>query len=151
MSTNILPVQTHFCFVPPKLRKLDRLRQGILPDELRGHCTVYLLHFHEQIGNLDKRHGTARHYVGIVRSADPEVLRTRLAQHRKGYANASKITRALFEKGIGFDVGHVWHGVVSDFERVIKNWKQHSDFCEICQDVPFFDHMPIYLGKGAIA
>lgn len=151
MSREFSPTQASFFFAPPKLRKLDRLRQGILPDVWRGTCTVYLLHFHQQIGNLEKRHGTARHYVGMVASTDPGALRKRLYCHRKGYANASKLTRALFQQGIGFDVGHVWQGVSRDFERVIKDWKNHKDFCEICQDVPFFDHFPLFLGKGAIA
>jgi predicted GIY-YIG superfamily endonuclease len=151
MSREFSPTQASFFFAPPKLRKLDRLRQGILPDAWRGTCTVYLLHFHRPIGNLKNRHGTARHYVGIVRSADPYALKKRLWQHRKGYLNASKITRALFQQGIGFHVGHVWRGVAPEFERVIKDWKNHKAFCEICQDVPFFDYFPLYMGKERIA
>jgi len=142
--------QLHFAFTPPKLRKLDTLRRGLLPADLRGDCTVYLLHFHQVIGNLDSRHGTARHYVGIVRSLDPDALRRRLWQHKKGYANGSKITRAFFEQGIGFHVGHIWTGVSSEFERVVKDWKNHKDFCEICQDVPFFDYLPLYLGGQTV-
>jgi len=135
--------QTHFSFFEPTRSKVDRIRTNRLCRDWQGGCTVYLLHFHHDIGS-DNVRGKARHYVGMVNSTDPDALRKRLYCHRKGYANGSKLTRAFFQEGIGFDVGHVWRGVIPHFEGLVKSIHNHRLCCELCQDMPFFDHLPLF-------
>jgi len=137
MSRKTVGPQTHFAFFTPPIPTVERVRKGTLLPEWEGSCTVYLLHFHAPIGSEHTR-GKAQHYVGMVDSTDPDVLQKRLYCHRKGYANGAKITRAFFEQGIGFSVGHVWTGVSAQFERVVKNLHKNWTVCECCEDIPFF-------------
>jgi predicted GIY-YIG superfamily endonuclease len=137
MSRKFQDGQTHFDFFTPKTTRLEAIQRGEIPEEYRGDLTVYLLHFRRPVGS--EKH-SARHYVGVCQD-----LRQRLKQHRRG-KNGSAITNELKRRKIGFITGHVWTGVNREFERYIKAWKHHSKFCEICQDVPFFDTIPTFYG-----
>lgn len=116
---------------------IHMLKKHTFPQDLCGSCTVYLLHFHNEIGSQNIR-GKAQHYVGIVFSPDPDALKKRLWCHRKGYTNSAKLTRAFFREGIPFFVGHIWRGVDPRVERLVKHIHKSRLVCEICQDLPFF-------------
>lgn len=122
--------QLFFPFVEPKERKLDALRKGVVPAEYAGDRVVYVLHFSQPMGG--EKH-TIRHYVGSCQS-----LKDRLRQHRRG-KNGARITQALKEKGISIECVHSWSGVSRAFERYIKSWRNHKNFCPYCSgDLPFF-------------
>lgn len=139
---NFFEGQQTFPFFRPKMTKVERLQKGRVPPEYQGDGIVYLLHFAEEIGG-DSPRGKARHYVGWVHGSYFELQR-RLKQHRKGYKNSSKLTKYLFEQGIGFELGMTWERVSPSFERYIKDHKKHRDFCLCCYnethetDIPFF-------------
>lgn len=86
--------------------------------------TIYLLHFSAPLGNPQKPHGQAQHYVGWALD-----LAARLAEHRAG-AGAS-ITRAAVERGITFEVVRTWQGDRT-LERKIKNRKMAPRLCPLC-------------------
>ena len=142
MSREFSP-QTHFSFFAPNISKLERIRKGILRPEWQGTCQVYLLHFHDEIGSENTR-GRAQHYIGMVASPYSYVLQKRLYCHKKGYANGSRLTRAFFIQGIGFEVGHIWTGVNAQFERIVKDLHKSWAVCEVCADIPFFDNVPTF-------
>jgi hypothetical protein len=74
---------------------------------------IYLLHFHERLGT-DEHY--AQHYLGFTPD-DPD---NRAAKHRNG--QGARITRALKERGIGFDVAAVWPGN----QQIENELKLHS-------------------------
>lgn len=74
---------------------------------------VYILKFHEALGNPDKPKGRAQFYVGWCELGG---LKRRLRQHRKGQGAA--ITRAFALRGIGFELVVSFAGTRSDERRV---------------------------------
>jgi hypothetical protein len=123
--------------------KTEMIRYDKIPPAWRGAYTVYLLHFDTEIGS-DNVRGRAQHYVGMVKGVGRYDLEKRLWCHRKGYANSSKLTRAFFELGISFRVGHVWTRVCPEFERMVKDVHNNRSLCEICQGLPFLEPMTFF-------
>lgn len=122
--------QLTFGFMPPKETKLDQLRRGHIPPEYQGDLVVYLLHFPPMGGESHK----ISHYLGSCKE-----LKSRLRQHLRGKKNAAKITAALKERGIRPECVMKWEGVNRAFERYLKSWRGHKQFCPYCSgDVPFF-------------
>ena len=129
--------QLTFPYYAPRRNRLQELRQGRIPPEYGGKCTVYLLHADKPIGNRRTPHGTAQHYVGIVRSMDAAKLQRRIKQHNRAKQSA-KLTAAMKRKRRKLTVAMIWLGVSPTFEKYIKSWKRHREFCVCCQDLPFF-------------
>lgn len=91
---------------------------------MKADGVVYLLHFHERLGN--ERH-SIQHYIGFT----PD-LEARLEKHREG--RGARVTEVLKERGIGFDVVAVWPG-----NRQIENaLKLHgaTRICPTCTPSP---------------
>jgi hypothetical protein len=86
---------------------------------------VYLIHFHECIGDPDNPRGQAQHYIGFAEND----LDGRLAEHRSG--RGASITAFLAEKDIGFDLVRVWVGDRA-LERRLKQRKEAPALCPIC-------------------
>ena len=128
MSRNFQHQET-FSFLKPKKCRLDCLRQGDIPEEFKGDLTVYLLHFSELMGS--EKHAIS-HYIGVCKD-----LKRRLKQHRRG-KNGSAITNELKKRKIKFYCVQEWENVNRSFERYLKSWRNHKQFCPNCQDVPFF-------------
>ena len=66
---------------------------------------VYLLHFHQPIGNPHSPHGSAQHYLGWTDDLDK-----RIREHRKGNPRASKLCAFAARQGISFTVAEVVPG-----------------------------------------
>lgn len=86
---------------------------------------VYLLHLDKPLGNPEKAHGQAQHYIGYCRGS----VEDRIAKHRNG--NGAKLTAAAAENGIEMIVVRTWSGG-RDFERHLKAQKNAKRFCPIC-------------------
>lgn len=86
---------------------------------------VYILH-------LDTPLHHAKHYVGF--SQNGRTLIQRIAHHRNG--TGAKFTKALREKGIGFQHVRTFHNVDRNFERKLKNTHNVSIYCPICSKQP---------------
>lgn len=89
---------------------------------------VYLLHFSQPIGDLDKPHGQAQHYIGCTSD-----IRTRLIGHAHG--RTARIVAAVRKAGLEFDlvtVGVTHRRGMRKIERQIKNWKSARVFCPLC-------------------
>lgn len=82
--------------------------------------TVYLLHFNRPISDR------ALHYLGFAKDLD-----SRIEAHRNG--NGARLTQVARERGIGFDVVRVWKKGNRTLERKLKNRKNASKLCPICQ------------------
>lgn len=87
---------------------------------------VYILH-------LDTPLHHAKHYTGF--STNNRTLAERLEHHRRGTAHC-KFTEVLREKGIGFQLARVFPNASRTFERMLKNTKQVSRYCPICNPNP---------------
>jgi predicted GIY-YIG superfamily endonuclease len=74
----------------------------------------------------------ARHYIGWAHN-----VKARVYHHRKGQGAA--ITRAARQRSIGLKVARVWYGQDRAFERQLKNQKNATRLCPICN--------PDYAGK----
>lgn len=93
--------------------------------------TVYLLHYQEEIGNLDNPLGRARHYIGFATN-----LEKRLRQHRRGKSGAG-IVRAFHANGIKFKLARKWIGADRNFEKYLKlSYKKTTRFCPLCSKHP---------------
>ena len=79
---------------------------------------VYLLHFDEPIGQMS-------HYIGWTNN-----VVKRAATHRKG--KGSRLTKILFQKGIGFRVARIWVEGNRSLERGLKDHHRSKDLCPIC-------------------
>lgn len=88
------------------------------------HSVVYLLHFDEPIGNPNNPRAQAQHYIGWADRLD-----RRIQQHQTG--KGARITAALAERGIGFQIAQTWPGSRS-FERQLKNKKNARRLCPVC-------------------
>lgn len=84
--------------------------------------TVYILH-------LDTPLHHARHYVGF--SQNGRTLTARIEHHRNGTARCS-FTNALHRVGITFTLARVFKGADRHYERSLKNTKNVSYYCPIC-------------------
>lgn len=87
--------------------------------------TVYLIHFDRPIGNPNNPRGQAQHYLGWTGN-----LTERMLAHVKGQGAA--IMAFLSESKIGWQVVKTWKGG-RHLERQLKNRKQASFFCPVCQ------------------
>jgi predicted GIY-YIG superfamily endonuclease len=86
---------------------------------------VYILRFHQPLGNPNKKHGTAQYYVGWA--AGPKQLKRRLRQHKQGLG--AKLTQAASKLKIGFELVCCWSGTRHE-ERRVKNYKNTRLFVE---------------------
>jgi len=84
---------------------------------------VYILHFHQPLGNPANRRAQASHYVGFA-----EDLEARLAAQLAG--RGAKIVQAAIARGIGFDIYH-WPACLA-VEKLIKRRKETAVFCPTC-------------------
>lgn len=80
---------------------------------------VYILHFSEKYHH-------ARHYIGF--SADPAA---RLERHI--VKTEQPLIRAVVQAGIEIKIARVWPEADKKFERRLKNQKNASRFCPVCQ------------------
>jgi predicted GIY-YIG superfamily endonuclease len=83
--------------------------------------SVYLLHFDKKIGRI-------QHYIGWSNDAE-----TRIQHHREG--KGSRLTKALFNKGIDFKVAYIWSNGDRVLERDLKDHHRACDLCPICQNL----------------
>lgn len=91
---------------------------------------LYLLHFEQPLGDPTRPRMSARHYLGWAK--DEQSRERRIEHHRRGTADVS-ITKAAFERGIGFVVGWLGDGTRDD-ERRMKNSGNHHRRCSICRE-----------------
>jgi hypothetical protein len=80
---------------------------------------VYLLEFSKPIGST--KH-SARYYIGWAKDS----IYKRVQQHRKATERSAAITRAAVRDGAKLKVVRVWLGETRDFERKLKNRKNHK-------------------------
>lgn len=85
--------------------------------------TVYLLHFHAPLGNLDNPRAQARHYIGFAEDFD-----ARLAKQLAG--KGAKLVAAAIARGLTYDLYH-WPAPLA-VEKLIKARKRTSDYCPTC-------------------
>ncbi len=83
---------------------------------------VYLIHFNEKYYH-------AQHYIGYTRSG--RILPERISHHRQGHG--AKLLEALNKHGIGYEVVRTWKDGNKTLERKLKNRKNASFLCPICQ------------------
>lgn len=83
---------------------------------------VYLIHFDQKLHH-------AQHYIGFV-DHPAHSLESRLEYHKKGLG--SKLLRAVGQKGIEFKVVRTWEEGDRNFERKLKNQKNASKLCPVC-------------------
>jgi predicted GIY-YIG superfamily endonuclease len=86
---------------------------------------VYLLHFLQPIGNLNKPKGSASHYLGSTSKS----LKQRFQSHHNG--TGAKITSAFKKAGIDFICVRTWDGG-RELERYLKRRHNHKLLCPIC-------------------
>lgn len=91
---------------------------GVEADIYINRSVVYLLHFSEPYKGFS-------HYIGYS-----EQLPQRLFHHRKG--SGAKLLTACKESGITFTLVRVWVNRNRNFERLLKNRKNHKLLCPIC-------------------
>ena len=95
---------------------------------------VYLLHFERKIGNPDKSHGMAQHYIGYASNG----LHRRLAEHLNG--NGSKIMTFCHAQGIGFCLARTWPDGTRALEKQIKRWKDApARRCPVCRGEKLYE------------
>lgn len=86
---------------------------------------VYILHFDSPIGSDLHR---AQHYIG-----SSEKVFERIQLHGTGKSDV-KIVNEFFRRGIGFEVGMIWHDADWLFERYLKeSVKQTKRVCLVCR------------------
>lgn len=84
---------------------------------------LYLLHFTDQLGNLDNPRACAQHYVGWA--LDPA---RRLQEHADGHGAA--ITRAARARGLAW-LAFIWPAPLA-VEKLVKRRKEAHVFCPVC-------------------
>lgn len=100
---------------------------------LKADGFVYLLHFHERLGN--EKH-SIQHYLGFT----PD-LEARVEKHRSG--QGARVTEVLKERGIGFDVAAVWPG-----NRQIENALKLHSATRICPQCTPNPRVPLIVRKA---
>lgn len=86
---------------------------------------VYLLHFEKPLSH-------AEHYSGSTFN-----VRKRLQRHANGHG--SRLTRAIMERGIGWQLAALWqtsHVNSRWAERHLKDQKNGPRYCPICNEAP---------------
>jgi|SRR5579859_5785721 len=95
---------------------------------------VYLIHFHQPIGNPEKSRGLAGHYLGSTGALDH-----RLARHKHG--NGAALMAAVSKAGISWQLCRLWRFETCEearaFERKLKRTGHNPRQCPICQHEPF--------------
>lgn len=90
---------------------------------------LYLLHFTVPLGDVDRPHMSARHYLGFTEGD----LDRRLRLHRSG--RGPSITCAAVRAGAELLLAATWPGSRTD-ERRRKNRGHFADYCSVCREVP---------------
>lgn len=102
-----------------------------MSDDRWGQWVVYLLHFHERLGNPEGI-GYAMHYLGVTDS-----LYYRLREHEKG--RGACITAAAVRVGITWELARTWPGD-RQRERQLKGRPSGSRglraMCPVCHPMP---------------
>ena len=98
-------------------RLMPQLRRSYGKVSTRATGVLYLLCFRERLGT--ERH-SIKHYIGFARDLD-----ARLERHRAG--QGAKITQALLDRGIEWDVAAVWPG-----NRGVENELKLHSATRIC-------------------
>ncbi len=81
--------------------------------------TIYLLHFSSKLHH-------AGHYLGYTDDR-PGRLERHLSR------DGARIVRAAIDAGLGIELARTWGpGVDRTLERILKNRKQNSIYCPIC-------------------
>lgn len=83
---------------------------------------VYLIHF-------NKAYKGVKHYIGY--SAD-ENFENRMHHHRRG--TGARLMRAIKIANINWKVVRKWPGEDGNFERMLKNKRNHALLCPICAE-----------------
>ena len=81
---------------------------------------VYLLCF-------DKKFHHTKHYIGYCAE---DGLTKRMARHKSG--RGACIMKAVSDAGICFHVARTWPDADRNFERKLKNQRNHKRFCPDC-------------------
>ena len=89
-------------------------------EEFKGY--VYLIRFEEKLSNL------VQYYLGWTIGDPLERLKT----HRSG--RGAKILAACNENEIKYSIVRVWENESGDFERKLKNCKNHKRFCPVVNE-----------------
>lgn len=96
------------------------------PETFRGFfipqlMPVYIIH-------LDKKIHKSSHYIGFC-EGNPE---DRLKMHRSG--RGAKFLAAANEYGISYNIVRVWPEGDRNFERKLKNGRNHCYHCPVCRE-----------------
>lgn len=87
-------------------------------DNLNGY--IYLLHYREKLS------GHAQHYMGWTNN-----IENRIFEHIEGREKKCKLTYEFAKAGIPFIISKLWFGT-RDFERKLKNQRNHPRHCTCC-------------------
>jgi predicted GIY-YIG superfamily endonuclease len=90
---------------------------------------VYLIHFHQKIGNPAQPRGMAGHYLGACQDID-----VRISRHRTG--DGARIMQVVTQAGIPWELVRLWR-VSSweesrDLEKKLKAWHASNKLCYLC-------------------
>ncbi len=91
--------------------------------------TIYLIHFDAPLGDVDRPHMHASHYLGWTEDDDVD---GRIARHRAG--DGAKILAAANLQGITYAVVRTWADATRDDERRMKKSGHFADrLCPVCK------------------
>lgn len=97
---------------------------------------VYLIHLNTP---LTRSNGVkVAHYVGSTRDLDRRILREHPRKKRKGGA---ALLRRANQLGCDWQVAKIWQAS-REFERLLKQQRNHRRFCPMCQAKPGIDTQP---------
>jgi hypothetical protein len=99
--------------------------------------TVYLIHIDAKIA------GHAQHYMGWAGN-----LKSRLGQHRRGTSRASKLMAEVKRLGLTWQLARTWEEEDRNFERKLKNRKNHRALCPVCNPARWSTNAPTQRGKS---
>jgi predicted GIY-YIG superfamily endonuclease len=98
------------------------------------YAYVYLIHFSRPIGNPEKTHGLAGHYLGSTCALDH-----RLQLHKNG--NGAALMAAVGKAGISWQLVRLWRFETAEearaWEKRLKRRGHNPHQCPVCQNKPF--------------
>jgi hypothetical protein len=106
---------------------------------------LYLLHFDQKIGDPERPHTSAQHYLGY---ADDYTVRIR--KHINGYSDAS-IVRYVTNLGITIRAVRLFRGGTRTAERVLKTRGIGPRMCPICNERYAEVPGPKFLARNGLA